>query len=332
MAKPYYWKAKKAWYVNVTLPNGRPSKKKLHANEEQALKIWAKMDEESKLDRTSPTFESISLQWLAAQELRLDRGDVSKGWVARVAGSIERFNKLHPVRCSDMTHEFLDEFASGLGNTYANTWITVLMQVLKWAKLKKKIKEDPSEGYKRPSANSRHRIIKTSEHNSLCRHANRSLKMLLRLMWLTGARPGEITSIKWDMLSDDLSMAVLKKHKTARKSQKPRVIYFSDRAIALIRILKEESTSQYVLTNNRNMKWTPAATDSAMRRLREDTGLDVILYDYRHTWITRALRSKVPAATVATLSGHSDVAMISRVYGHLDQHSDYLSEAAKKVR
>lgn len=332
MAKPYYWKAKKAWYVNVILPNGRPSKKKLHNDEEQALKIWAKLAEEDALDRESPAFESISMLWLAAQEKRLDRGDISKAWVARAIRNIELFNKLHPVRCADINHDLLDEFCSGLSSSYAYTVGSVIKQILKWAKLKKKIKEDHSEGYSLPSPNSRHRIIKASEHKKLCRSANRPTKMLLRLLWETGARPGELSKLKWDMLSPDFGMAVLKEHKTSRRTKKPRVIYFSSRAVLILKILKKRSTSSHILVSNRGIPWTDQAIVKAMKRLSESTGLDIVAYDYRHTWITRALRSNVPVATVAQLSGHVDVSMISRVYGHLDQHSDYLSEAAKKVR
>ena len=35
--------------------------------------------------------------------------------------------------------------------------------------------------------------------------------------------------------------------------------------------------------------------------------------------------------TVATLMGHRDTTMISRVYGHLMQKRDYLREAVRKI-
>ncbi len=64
MPRPYFWKSKQAWYVNVTLPDGRKSKKKLHEDQDQAMRLWAKMLANEKHDIEDPSFESISLLWL----------------------------------------------------------------------------------------------------------------------------------------------------------------------------------------------------------------------------------------------------------------------------
>ncbi len=332
MPRPYFWKSKQAWYVNVTLPDGRKSKKKLHEDQDQAMRLWAKMLANEKHDIEDPSFESISLLWLAAQELRLDRGDVSAVWVSRVLGTIQRFNSRYPVRCSEVDHDFLDDLAASMSANYARTELQVLMQILRWAKKKGKIHKDPAEGWQLPSAQSRNRILSLSEHSTLCRNASRPLKMLLRFAWLTGARPGELRGLKWDMITNDMSRAVIRNHKTSRKTKKPRVVYFPPLGQALLKKIRREQDSDFVFLNSRRQPWKKNALVLAVRRLRDKSGVDAVAYNYRHTWITRALLSGVDIATVAVLSGHSDIAMISRVYGHLDQHSDHLSKAAKKVK
>lgn len=69
-----------------------------------------------------------------------------------------------------------------------------------------------------------------------------------------------------------------------------------------------------------------------MDALRKETGLELVAYHYRHAWITRALISGIDVATVAELSGHSDIQMIAKVYGHLGQFKDYLADAVGKVK
>jgi integrase len=55
------------------------------------------------------------------------------------------------------------------------------------------------------------------------------------------------------------------------------------------------------------------------------------LYNFRHSWATRALENGVDAVTVAVLLGHADTRMLSRVYQHLSQNPDHLRRAADQV-
>jgi integrase len=55
------------------------------------------------------------------------------------------------------------------------------------------------------------------------------------------------------------------------------------------------------------------------------------LYTFRHSWCTHALERGVDAVTVATLMGHRDTTMISRVYSHLMQRRDHLRDAVRKA-
>ena len=53
--------------------------------------------------------------------------------------------------------------------------------------------------------------------------------------------------------------------------------------------------------------------------------------DYRHSFVTRALKHGVDPITLANLLGHADPTMIARVYGHLSQDSEYLMKALGKA-
>ena len=148
-------------------------------------------------------------------------------------------------------------------------------------------------------------------------------------MWFTGSRPGELRGLKWSDLDAAGGRAVLDAHKTARKTGKPRVIYFPARVRRMLELLPRES--EFVFLNTHGRPWTKDALVCAFRRLRKASKLQAVAYDYRHTWITRALMEGVDIATVAELAGHSDTAMVAKVYSHLDKQREHLSNAVDRV-
>lgn len=236
------------------------------------------------------------------------------------------------IRCAAIDSAWANKFVKGKSSNYARTELACIKQVLTWATLSKLIASNPLAGYRLPSTQSRKRILSLKEHNALCRAAGKKFKPILRMAWLVGCRPGELREMTWAHVMPDFSRAVFTEHKTDGKTDKPRVLYFSPRAQKLLRKWKKHSSHELVFVNHRKKPWTANAVICRMRELRKVTGLDLVAYDYRHTWITRALLSGVDIATVAELSGHASVAMIARVYGHLDQHSSHLVEAAAKVK
>lgn len=55
------------------------------------------------------------------------------------------------------------------------------------------------------------------------------------------------------------------------------------------------------------------------------------LYALRHAWATRALESEVDSLTVATLMGHSDPSMLARVYSHIANNPEHMSNQMKRA-
>lgn len=66
-------------------------------------------------------------------------------------------------------------------------------------------------------------------------------------------------------------------------------------------------------------------------RMAKKHGPKYCLYNFRHSFATRALESGVDAVTVAELMGHADTRMLSRVYSHLFQRPAHLAIALSQV-
>jgi integrase len=55
------------------------------------------------------------------------------------------------------------------------------------------------------------------------------------------------------------------------------------------------------------------------------------LYNLRHSWLDRALKSGMDALTAAILMGHRDPSTVAKVYQHVSQSPAYLQEAVKRI-
>lgn len=64
-----------------------------------------------------------------------------------------------------------------------------------------------------------------------------------------------------------------------------------------------------------------------LNRLAKEYGRKWCLYHFRHSFATRLLEAGKDALTVSALLGHTDGAMLAKVYSHLAKNGDYLREA-----
>ncbi len=207
----------------------------------------------------------------------------------------------------------------------------IAFRVFSWGVERGLLRKNPLKGMTRVKPDTTRRCMTFEEWCGLLRGAGRPVRVLLWALMETGARPSELRSLTWDMVHGD--RCVLPKHKTAKKTGKPRVIRLSDRMQNRLRQLKQRSTSQYVFVNSRGEPWTQNALRLRVDRIveRQVLARDVCVYMIRHTFATWSIMSGMDLATVADLMGHGDTEMIIKVYGHLAEQSRYMQNAANQA-
>lgn len=131
----------------------------------------------------------------------------------------------------------------------------------------------------------------------------------------------------------DLGVWVIDRHKTGKKTGKPRVIYLCPEMVELSRRLVTERPSGPLFPNSRGVPYTKDAIGLRFKRLRKRLPhlAHFVCYSVRHSYASDALENGVGIAQVAELLGHTDTRMVSRHYGHLGQKVAHMKDAARKA-
>jgi integrase len=176
-------------------------------------------------------------------------------------------------------------------------------------------------------------IVSAEAHAALVQHADAFFKAFLQLLWLTGARPGEIASLTADAIDIAQGIALLAEHKTAHLG-KSRIVFLSAEAVAILRErIAFHPEGLLFPSENAGGVMTAQAIGCRLRRLCIRAGVKhCIAYGYRHGFATDALAKGVPDAQVAALLGHSGTAMLHKHYSHLTGQARALREALGRVR
>jgi integrase len=153
---------------------------------------------------------------------------------------------------------------------------------------------------------------------------------IIRLLVLTGARKGEIESLRWPEVDWQYSYLRLADSKTGQK-----LVMLNGAAIEVLQTVPRQNTSDFVFPASRSDGYYEG-TPKVWRRIRENAGLEnVRIHDLRHSFASMALSGGTNLPVIGALLGHKDSATTAR-YAHLqndpirnasDQVGDALSEA-----
>ncbi len=340
MRKPYYWPARRGWYVETST-----SRINLGPDEQKSHDKWAAMlAAASRRDSRDPTLTELASLFVADSEGRVSRGELSIDTHSNYVWYIDSFGKRYPALAVSQIepHHVTDWMAANLtwGSSARRHAIGTIKRVLNWGRRERRILSNPIEDVERPSQPRRNSLVGDDDHKSLVLASggqpfsgriDRQFRLVLIAIRHCGGRPQDVARARVEYVDAEVTKWTLPDHKTKRHTERPRVIYLSPCLQTITRVLMVGRESGPLFRGRRGAETTNAIS-CRIKRLKKDLTIDpkIVFYSYRHTYITDAMRRGIDVATVAELTGTS-IEMIQRHYGHLGQRTDYLREAAAQA-
>jgi integrase len=347
MQRVWYRKSKNAWFAYISeggtrkqlrllqAPNDRHGKKLAEA---QLLKELAARGYDPAAESEEPSLQS----WLTV-------GHVLRGF-------LRHSKEEHAKETADWHGYLLNPFlttwgrlrVSRLRKKHVKAWVKakkynptsaakaigVLKRAFNWAVEEEHIPRNPIAHVRKPKPLTRDRTLTPEERKLILGSIkDRAFRKYVHALTLTGARPGEVARVcaaEVDLLQ---GLWIMTRHKTVKKTGKPRLIHLSPEALELTRELMERHPTGPLFLSALGKPWTRNAVRIRFRRLRKKHPelKGIVAYTYRGSFATDALEAGVPDASVAALLGHTGTATLHKFYNRLSSRTGHLKDAAEKA-
>ena len=356
-SKPWFRASKGTWYVTL---NGKKVSLGVQGedNRDEAIKAWhvlmAGRDQGQTQPEQEPSVAELIRQLLADREKPKPQGPTISEVIRQFLGNCEGRAKPNTVRvysyfllpfaeqhgeqnASELTPVLAESYArrESWSDSTRNALLGTLVTAFRWAVRKARlIPHSPLEGLERPPKASRgaDALVTSEEHDGLMEAATPAFALFLRVLYATGARPGEVAKISSENFDPTLGIVTLHEHKMAHKGKR-RVIHLTGEVMSLLSDSMRRFPTGPLLRNTKGKPWTTKSLVKAMIATRQRARIDgAMCYSYRHTFATDALAAGVPDAQVAELLGHSGTTMLHKHYSHLTAKARVLRSALDQVR
>jgi site-specific recombinase XerD len=347
MRKPFRISSRKAWYIRVDRNDGsgKQSLLKLGATKREADAAW-----ELILRSTAEQTEtgeaggllvvSLISKYCDWMKSRVESGKLAPSTMSRRVHYFASFLKSinTQLHISELkVHHITDWLlAQKRWNTNTQYYAGVaLKRVFNWCISQGYLDKNPLSTLTLDKGESRDFLVDAETFRKLLDGASDpkyqrphviAFRTLLTVLSISGCRPSEVANVRVEDWHKD--RWVLKKHKTAKKTKRARVVYLCPCLLTLTRIAAGNRKKGPLFMAARSEPWTYSKMRRRFERLKKRVGVDpaCVLYSFRHTSITNALVAGVDVSTVAEVHGTS-IQMIQMAYGHLCQHQKHLTKA-----
>lgn len=211
-------------------------------------------------------------------------------------------------------------------------FITILKAAFNFGCEQGYLDQNPIKKLKRKKTGRRHRVLTEDEKARIKAGGSEDFRDFIAVLEGTGCRPfSEAAKLTAADIDFGKGRAVLAKHKTAKKTERPRIIYFPAALLARLKELAERWPTGPLLRNRLGNGWRANTFQKYVKRVCEKLGIHgVTPYTIRHSFITSALVSGVPVEVVAVLAGNTPQVIHSN-YDQTDKMNDALRAAAEKA-
>ncbi len=224
---------------------------------------------------------------------------------------------------ADITRDDIISLHRKLGHIprSANFCLAILSKLMNWAEAKglRPQNSNPVRGIRKYPENHRERFLSAEELQRLSEalevelqeHNDMYAVAAIRLLILTGARLGEILTLRWDYVDVERGLLLLPDSKTGKKA-----IVLNAAAREVLKQLPRLAGNPYVICGHKEGQHL-VNLQKPWQRIRKRAGLeDVRIHDLRHTFASLAARSGGSLPRIGALLGHTQMQTTQR-YAHL---------------
>jgi integrase len=166
----------------------------------------------------------------------------------------------------------------------------------------------------------------------LCKLANKPYERVLRFLRYTGCREGELCEAVWGGINFETGTWVILKHKTRKRTRKPKVVTLTRRALEFLKEIRPDDPKpgDRVFLNTWGKPWNPKWVQIQLVRLKEKLGTDcpATIHGIRHRFATAAVANGAPMELVAQQLGN-DPATCGKYYVDLSREAAAIRAAAE---
>jgi len=232
----------------------------------------------------------------------------------------ERFNErelgtLTPLEID----EHLALAGAGMSDSTRHHNVVAVERLQKFA-LEHRLLDMPVFGkLEKPRIGQRDRLPTADETAAILTRSSPEFRLIYSALRQCGARPGELCRATIADIDRTANAIVLKDHKTARKTGKPRRIPIGQKLAELIRQAIGDRQAGPIFLSPGRKGWSVQNLSRTYSRMRDQAGLprDLVLYLARHECGTKICREK-GIEYARRLLGHANISTTQR-YMHLDE-------------
>jgi integrase len=314
MKKPYYKKSHQAWYLNQGGKSIRLGK-----TEEEAQAAYNRL-----------CLPCSNVGDLIDRFLDYHRKVSAPGTVTFYEGPLKSF--LDSLTCraiAEIRPYHVTAWLHGDG-TYRHNQARAVKACFAWGVKEGLISASPLQHMRLPAAKSRgdEAYLRPEQVSSVLAATEGPLNDLLLFLRHTGCRPMEARIAAASHLQG--RCLVFSKVESKGKAD-CRVIVLDDVAFGICQRLALKHPTGPLFRNAHGNPWTAKLLDRRCAAISKRVGCKFTPYSLRHTYATDAIVRGVDLQTVATLLGHTDLKMLSKVYQHIQRQSDHLQASVQRI-
>lgn len=338
----WFWEARQCWYTQISGKKIRlhPDKKLAEREFYRIMAAQGMLDmRESRRITVADAAEAMiesSVHWReATKRIHIEKlGALAAAFPGRLLSSIR-------------AEEVVRWLASyqGLKRWPSSTWsdstrhqaFGVIKELFRWAREMGHLDVNPLARTPNPwHKRARERGMTADEYNAVMEKANLNdeFKEVVEFVWRSGMRPGEVATVSACHLDAKRPIARFQptEHKTGTKTGLQREVYLPEDLWLRLQEYAKLRPKGPLLRNHKTGKpWTQHSISNKWAQIAKALGLDCVLYQARHSFLTRLVDAGVPLPRAAKIAGHTSTNVLTRTYYHPDTEQ-MLSDVEKAGR